>query len=61
MKKEGKVLLSVELVPKWKSELSKVGFGREDPNINPTLPPPTGRVFFSWNPFEMFVIINLIH
>jgi len=46
--------MSIELVPKWKFECSTVGKGRDDPNVNPYLPPPVGRFHFSWNPFEMF-------
>ena len=30
-----------------------VGKGRDEPNMNPYLPPPVGRVKFSWNPFTM--------
>lgn len=52
-KKKGKIHLSFELVP-WKDvELDPVGMGREEPNKNPTLPPPTGRMSFSLNPYTM--------
>ena len=30
------------------------GFGRSDPNSNPTLPKPTGRLKFTLNPFSLF-------
>ena len=53
--KKGEVLLSVELIPKWKAEVSVVGKGRDEPNINPKLPPPVGRLHLSWNPFDLLV------
>jgi hypothetical protein len=49
----GKVLLSVELLPMDVAEAVPAGLGRSDPNINPTLPPPAGRVHFSLNPFYL--------
>ena len=30
-----------------------VGAARNDPNTNPFLPPPVGRLTFSWNPFVL--------
>ena len=45
--------MSVELMPTWKAEISKVGEGRNEPNINPYLPPPQGRFEWSLNPFKM--------
>lgn len=36
------------------AEKNKVGSAREDPNIEPFLPPPIGRLSFSFNPFEMY-------
>lgn len=47
-------------MPKWKAEVSTVGKGRDAPNINPFLPPPVGRIHWSWNPFELFVCTNII-
>ena len=51
--REGRVLLSVEVLPKWKAEITKVGKGRSEPNVSPYLPPPVGRFEFSLNPFKM--------
>ena len=51
--KAGRVLCSLEILPKKDADLSKVGKGREEPNVNPYLPPPTGRFKFSLNPFNM--------
>jgi len=49
----GKLCLSIELIPKADAEQNDNGFGRNDPNHSPKLPPPTGRLSFSWNPFAM--------
>lgn len=46
----GGVLCSLEILPMWKAEQVKVGKGRDDPNCNPYLPPPEGRISWSWNP-----------
>ena len=51
--KAGRVMCSLEILPKKHAELSNVGKGREEPNVNPYLPPPTGRFKFSLNPFSM--------
>jgi hypothetical protein len=49
----GRVLVSFEVVPGVHAEACPVGKGRENPNIDPFLPPPVGRIKFSWNPFDM--------
>jgi len=49
----GRVLCSLEIVPKDYSETEAVGKGREEPNTNPFLPPPVGRLEFTLNPFKM--------
>ena len=49
----GKVLLSVQLVPAELVGHYPAGSGRSDPNANPHLPKPTGRLQFSLNPFRM--------
>lgn len=56
----GKVLLSLEIFPEKLAQGCKVGKGREEPNINPYLPPPVGRMKFSWNPYTLIVIYFLI-
>ena len=51
----GRILLTIEVVPKYISEGShKNGMGREVPNLHPYLPEPTGRMHFSLNPFYIF-------
>ena len=52
--KSGKIMCSLEFLPKWKAEQIKVGKGREEPNICPYLPPPVGRFEFSLNPLKTF-------
>jgi hypothetical protein len=42
----GKVLFSLEILPKADADKLPAGFGREAPNANPFLPPPSGRLKF---------------
>ena len=35
--------------------MNKVGEARSDPNSNPFLPPPFGRINLTINPLKMFV------
>ncbi len=49
----GKCLLGVQVWPMEKAEVQPVGNGRSDPNSQPFLPPPAGRLRFSYNPFVM--------
>ena len=51
--KSGRILCSLEILPIWKAELSKVGKGRKEPNTSPYLPPPVGRFQWSLNPLTM--------
>jgi len=48
----GDLAISVEIVPWEIAEAQPVGSGRSEPNQNPYLPPPTGRMQFSFNPFR---------
>jgi len=49
----GELALSVEIVPWEEAEARKVGYGRDEPNTNPYLPPPMGRMQFTVNPIIM--------
>lgn len=49
----GKCLMGVQIWPVEKAEAQPVGSGRNDPNNQPFLPPPAGRLRFSLNPFVM--------
>ena len=51
--RKGRVLCSMEMVPKWKMEMNPVGLGRDEPNVDPYLPPPVGRLEFTLNPCKM--------
>ena len=51
--KSGRVMCSLEILPKKNADLDVVGKGRDDPNVNPYLPPPVGRIQFTLNPFKM--------
>ena len=44
----------MDIVPADYAEKNKVGSAREEPNANPFLPPPVGRLSFSLNPCKMF-------
>jgi len=49
----GKVCIRLQIVPLIIAEVTPAGFGQTDPNSNPFLPPPQGRMKFSLNPFVM--------
>jgi hypothetical protein len=49
----GRLALSIEIMPTDEADTKKAGYGRDDPNSNPYLPPPVGRMQFSLNPFTM--------
>lgn len=49
----GRVQVSFELLPKSSADACPVGEGRSEPNIDPFLPPPIGRIKWSWNPFDL--------
>lgn len=51
--KRGKLAISIMIVPEEEYEARPVGFGRDEPNTNPYLPPPAGRMSFSFNPFAV--------
>jgi hypothetical protein len=50
----GFVRVQIEIVPADHADTNKVGAAREEPNANPFLPPPVGRLSFSLNPIKMF-------
>jgi hypothetical protein len=50
--KEIKIGLDIRLGAK-QFTTQVVGEGRTEPNFEPYLPPPIGRIKFSWNPFDM--------
>ena len=47
------VRLRIEIVTKEEAEDSPLGVGRNEPNTDPFLPPPEGRIEFSMNPMKM--------
>ena len=51
--KGGRVMCSLEILPKSLAEIEKVGKGRDEPNVNPFLPPPVGRFEWTLNPFKL--------
>ena len=49
----GQIRVSLDIVPYAKAMANNVGKGRTEPNHSPYLPPPTGRLHWSWNPFNI--------
>lgn len=49
----GKVLISAEILPAQKAKSCMNAEGRAEPNIEPKLPPPDGRMELSMNPVKM--------
>jgi hypothetical protein len=54
MEVNGFLRVQIDIVPKAHAEVNKVGAAREEPNTDPFLPPPVGRLFFSLNPCTMY-------
>lgn len=55
----GRICYGIQIWPKDKALIMKVGSARSAPNQDPFLPPPTGRLQFSWNPFYMYLLLPL--
>ena len=53
--KDIKLRIDLRIVPVALVKAKPVGPGRENPNMEPFLPPPIGRIQFSLNPFKMLV------
>jgi hypothetical protein len=50
----GRIAVSMSIVPAVEYENDPVGSGRNEPNKDPYLPPPNGRLSFSLNPMTIF-------
>lgn len=50
----GHVRIRIDITSMEHATLNKIGSAREDPNIEPFLPPPIGRLTFSFNPCDMY-------
>jgi len=50
----GTVRIQIDICPKEYAEKNKVGAARDEPNVSPYLPPPVGRLSFSFNPCVMY-------
>jgi hypothetical protein len=53
----GKLAMSIAIVPEADASSRPAGKGRSEPNSNPYLPPPVGRMTFSLNPFSMIMLL----
>lgn len=49
----GECLIGIQLYPTEAAKLQPVGAGRLEPNNSPFLPPPSGRLSFTWNPISL--------
>lgn len=49
----GRLRMQIDILPKKEAEKNVVGEARSEPNVNPFLPQPEGRLEFSLNPFKM--------
>ncbi|OQR94853.1 dysferlin-like protein [Achlya hypogyna] len=49
----GKVAVGIQIVTEAEFSATPVGMGRNDPNLNPYLPPTVGRIKLSANPFNV--------
>lgn len=54
MENNGRVRIRIDITTKEFADKNKVGSGRDEPNIEPYLPPPVGRLHFTLNPWEMY-------
>jgi len=50
----GYILISVQVIPQNEAEKNPQGSARDEPNNDPHLPPPEGRLKLSLNPFDMW-------
>ena len=53
IKNPPRIVMSLQLVPKAFFEKLPAGDGRSEPNKNPVLPRPVGRLTFTLNPFSL--------
>jgi len=47
------VRIQIEVIPKDLADKASVGKGREEPNQNPFLPAPEGRISMTLNPMKL--------
>lgn len=50
----GRIQCSLRIYPLHLADKNDQGVGRENPNNDPFLPPPEGRLELTLNPFKMF-------
>lgn len=53
LESHGRLKMSLEILPMKDAEANPVGEAQSEPNVNPFLPKPFGRIEFSINPFKM--------
>lgn len=57
LESRGKLFVSFNMIPFELAEMSKVGQGRSDPNLDPYLPEPAGRFSLSGSIFGGFFVV----
>ena len=58
VKKDGKDIklrLDIKILPEQMAKAAPVGAARSEPNLDPYLMPPVGRIEFTANPLKMLV------
>jgi hypothetical protein len=58
MKKDGKDIklrLDIKILPEQMAKATPVGSARSEPNMDPYLMPPVGRIELTTNPLKMLV------
>lgn len=50
----GETRFQIDICPIDYATKNKVGSARDNPNMNPYLPPPIGRISFTLNPWKLF-------
>lgn len=54
VKDNGHVMMRIDITTKEFFEKNKIGSARDEPNSEPHLMPPVGRLHFTLNPLEMY-------
>ena len=57
LRRRGRLAFSIQIVPEEEVEARPAGSGRSEPNANPYLPPPPGRLSFTFNPLSMLMVL----
>ncbi len=56
-----KIRLDLRILPEVNAKQCPAGAARNDPNVDPVLPPPIGRIKLTFNPCKMIVSLLVVH